>query len=167
MSTKKAHTLKKIAEQIAQQNAAYAAFEKIPDSVFDTLYSTLNLGDVDSNNNNSYVPPEILIPANGTENDSIDGKKGLIYNIIKNHGAAIQKRDIVKKFFEGNPKAKNPESTVTFALSALRGDGKIKNYNPSENGNVKAGYWTLPEWWDGDKLIDKYKSKVPYMRATG
>lgn len=157
MSLKKDAILNKLSIEIANLQAAYAAFKNLPDKVFETLDSTLNGNDlVNGNTLSSTIFPSNQSPNSASEDNAFDGKKGIVYDIIKRYGVAIRKKDIVRMYFESNPKARLPESSVTFALSALRSANKIKNFNPSANGNVKAGFWTLTEWWDGDKLIDKY-----------
>jgi hypothetical protein len=149
--TNKELFLNTILAEISTLQEAYNASKNLPDRVFDTLYSSITNHDIGKYN---IAQP---IPTNGTihhKQNKFSGNKGVVYDIIFSEGRAIRKRDILIKFQALCPKVKTPVNAITFALSGLRTDNEIRSYNPTKG--VKSGYWTLKEWWEGDKLLEKY-----------
>jgi hypothetical protein len=166
MATAKETFLNAIKEQIASLEKAYNSTKDLPDNIFEVIYGTINHHDIGKHNiappqtNGVPVPPQQknAETTKETAEDNNASRRQQVFMIIKNENRAIQKREIVKRFAELTGKSlEEAEKTVTYALSGLGNDKYIKRYNPSTTGNVKAGYWTLPAWWDGNVLKDEHK----------
>jgi hypothetical protein len=158
MTSKKQQFLDATLKQIRELQEAYESLKNLPESIFETFYGTV----IGATNGSAY--PALAVDHHLLEDEPdlswASSNRGLVLKVIENHNAAIQKRDIVSKFRIAYPNlASNAEGIVTSALSGLRSHDSIKSYNPSSTGNVKLGYWTLPDWWDGETLKNEYRPK--------
>lgn len=158
MSTAKDDVLQAMLDEINNLQQAYDAAKTLPDRVFEAIYSKLTHHDIGRHNIAAPIKEIPTIESDESEDeDNYMGKRGILFHIIKSEGRAIAKREILKRYKEQAPQDKAPERSVTFALTGLKNNEAIRSYNPSSTGNIKAGFWTLSAWWDGDKLPDERK----------
>lgn len=142
-------------KEVSDLQAYYQSTSNLPDSFFETVIKPTNWQTVNSisktlDNSNSL---------NGTSLQFGNFRK-VVAQILADNGNAMLKTEIIKELERRVPDVQYAESIVRNSLSALRKRKVVRLHKPSGVA-MKGGYWSLEQWWNGDKLKVEHQPK-PY-----